>query len=57
MEYDSTKDYSFYYHYMHYIPSRVVQVKCNGSLMERTLELLKQDPMVVIDDIKEIEDK
>ena len=58
MEFESNKKYSFYYHYMHYYPMCVVQLKCDGCLMERTLELLKQDPMVIIDDIKEIkEDK
>ena len=57
MKYDSTKKYIFYYHFMHYIPSCIVKVECNGSLMERTLEILQKDPMVIIDDIKEIENK
>lgn len=54
-KYAPSKKYSFYYHYMHFYPSCVVKVECDGCLMERTLKLLEKDPMVLIDGIKEVE--
>lgn len=56
-EFESNKKYSFYYHYMHFYPSCVVKVECDGCLMERTIELLEKDPMVLIDGIKEIKEE
>lgn len=53
--YDSNSWYSVYYHYMHYYPGDIVKLEIPGNLMERTLELLQKDPMVVIGDIKKIE--
>lgn len=53
--FEPSKKYYFYYHYMHFYPSCVVKVECDGCLIERTIELLKKDPMVLIDDIKEVE--
>ena len=55
MEYESNQWYEFYYHYMHDNPSCIVIVQTRGCLLERTLELIKQDPMVVIHDIKKTE--
>ena len=53
--YESNSWYSVYYHYIHYYPSDIVKLEIPGNLMERTLELLQKDPMVVIGDIKKIE--
>ena len=55
MKYEPNKWYSFYYHYMHYYPSCIVKVECEGCLLEETLELLNSDPRVIIGDVKEIE--
>ena len=55
MKYESNKWYAFYYHYMHDNPSCIVKVQCEGCLLERTLELLQLDPMVIIGDIRELE--
>lgn len=54
MEYESNSWYEFYYHYMHYYPSVIVKVQTEGCLMEETLNTLKQNPLVIIDDIKKI---
>lgn len=54
-KYDSNKWYEFYFHYMHYYPGDIVIVRLEGNLVERTIELLKKDPAVVIDNIKEID--
>lgn len=56
MKYKSNKKYSFYYHYMHDNPSCIVKVECYGCILERTIDLIKQDPMVIISDVKEIEE-
>jgi len=55
MKYESNQWYEFYYHYMHDCPSCIVIVQTQGCLLERTLEIIKQDKMVIIDDIKKIE--
>ena len=56
MEYESNSLYEFYYHYMHFHPSCIVKVKTQGCLMQETLDTLKQNKLVVIDDIKKIEE-
>ena len=53
VEYDTNKWYTFYYHYMHFYPSDIVIVRLPGNLVERTIELLKKDPMVIISNVKE----
>ena len=53
-KYESNKWYSCYYHYMHDHPNCIVKIECEGCLIERTLKLLQKDPLVIIDDIKEI---
>ncbi len=53
--YESNSWYSVYYHYMHYYPRDIVKLEIPGNLMERTLELLKKDPIVIIGEIKKIE--
>lgn len=57
MEYDTTKKYWLYYHYMHDHPSEIVKMVIPGALMKRTLELIKKDPAVIIGDIKELHEE
>jgi hypothetical protein len=56
MEYESNSWYEFYYHYMHFCPSCIVIVKTKGCLMKETIETLKKNPLVIIHDIKKIEE-
>lgn len=56
MEYESNSWYELYYHYMHFYPSCIVIAKTKGCLMQETLNTLKQNKLIVIDDIKKIEE-
>ena len=49
--------YELYFHYMHYYPKDIVKMKIAESLLERTLDLLRLDPAIVVHDVKKVEVK
>lgn len=54
--YDSSQTYELCYHYMHYYPGDTVIIRMQGNLVQKTLDLLKNDTTVIIDYIKDIDE-
>lgn len=48
--------FKIYYHYMHYLPNESVAMLVPKDLLDITLETLKKNPLVLIDQVKNMED-